>query len=610
MQAAETSMPPPPPVSMPLKRSHDASQRAGGGGFVVRVPKTDSVEVHRMRLHQQEAKRGDDAVMKEEETEPAGRVRAVKFQGTSGNSNSDSGTTPSGKDAGGQKEVQPAEVTLTLRAELHATAATAPTAPPAPPTPTWCGGRCASRKARIAAVVALLLVVLGATAGTVAGVLTASGGGPAPTPAPATEPGAVAAATTAASGWGLAPADEDVAATGATDGSSGAAPVAGQWNVFAGEPSLTCSATGPDFIRVCGIAGWTANALAASLRSQAGYASMVDAAGYASQFEPSCAFGVRVLTTCGVEHEAAASTDGGCTRAGGFAGTPPPPRPPPPSPPPSPAPPASPAAEPGMDVWIIAGQSNAVGANYLDPTPQSVCGTPLPGQLLMFPKSHRRWMDAKASIGYFSNGFNQEVFVDKAMGPEIEFGRALLNAGVVPSGKVGFIPTATTGSYLSDWMPPSDEQPQGGTEWNTMLAVVRQAMSAAGPGAVLKGVMWVQGEADGLGADTAASYGVRFTTFVGAMRKELAEYHARLPMVMGVMSAGERLLYYPYLEPIRAAQLVNDPATSPIVRVDLGNFEFYLEVLGGQTYMRHLSKWGQCDMGAAMARQWLTSGLQ
>jgi hypothetical protein len=51
---------------MPLKRSHDEIQRAGGGGFVVRVPKTDSVEVHRMRLHVQEAKRDDDAAMKDE----------------------------------------------------------------------------------------------------------------------------------------------------------------------------------------------------------------------------------------------------------------------------------------------------------------------------------------------------------------------------------------------------------------------------------------------------------------------------------------------------------------------------------------------------------------
>ncbi|KAG1654974.1 hypothetical protein FOA52_004561 [Chlamydomonas sp. UWO 241] len=231
----------------------------------------------------------------------------------------------------------------------------------------------------------------------------------------------------------------------------------------------------------------------------------------------------------------------------------------------------------------------------------------MPGQLLMYPMSQRRWMDAKINVGYFSLG----VTSTWSTGPEMEFGRTLIEAGVVPSGRVGFIPTAVGATYLAEWMPPWEWQPEGGELWVKLISVVREAMGKAGSGASLRGLIWVQGENDGRAQVDAETYGSRFATFVAGLRAELAPYNPRLPIVMGVMSTGPRLEWYTRLDVVRAAQLYDDPMTRPVVRVDMAIFSFYEQVFtGGVSKAIHLSKQGQCDMGAAMAKAWMASGLQ
>ena len=56
--------------------------------------------------------------------------------------------------------------------------------------------------------------------------------------------------------------------------------------------------------------------------------------------------------------------------------------------------------------------------------------------------------------------------------------------GISP--RVGFIPTAVGGTSLAAWSPPY------GTQWQQMVATVQGAMDAAGPGAKLRGMIWVQ----------------------------------------------------------------------------------------------------------------------
>lgn len=56
--------------------------------------------------------------------------------------------------------------------------------------------------------------------------------------------------------------------------------------------------------------------------------------------------------------------------------------------------------------------------------------------------------------------------------------------GISP--RVGLIPTAVGGTSLAAWSPPY------GTQWQQMVTAVQGAMDAAGPGARLRGMVWVQ----------------------------------------------------------------------------------------------------------------------
>eukprot|EP00955_Chlamydomonas_euryale_P061780 358171-Chlamydomonas_euryale.AAC.3 len=82
------------------------------------------------------------------------------------------------------------------------------------------------------------------------------------------------------------------------------------------------------------------------------------------------------------------------------------------------------------------------------PVPLCLCD-PVPSQ--------RVWHDAQPSVGYRSLGYPSSI-TDNSMGPDMMFGRTLLEMGGAPSGRVGFVPTAVSGSALDDWMPDKDNE--------------------------------------------------------------------------------------------------------------------------------------------------------
>ena len=171
------------------------------------------------------------------------------------------------------------------------------------------------------------------------------------------------------------------------------------------------------------------------------------------------------------------------------------------------------------------------------PTP---CTTPLPGQILMYPMSTRFWTDAVACPGCYSNG----NAISNAAGPEIAFGRELIRQGV--SSKVGFIPTAVGGTSLAgSWMPPN------GPQWQNMISTVQTGMKAAGPSAILRGLLWVQGETDGLNMMASAWYYPHFETFVNTMRAQFAQFTYNLPIISATMAASHRGLQFPFIGSVR-----------------------------------------------------------
>lgn len=136
-----------------------------------------------------------------------------------------------------------------------------------------------------------------------------------------------------------------------------------------------------------------------------------------------------------------------------------------------------------MDIWIVAGQSNAVGFNDLDYTPMPMpCGASMPGQMLMYPMSSHTWVDAHTCVGAISCG-NPDM--TDAIGPDMPFARALISMGI--SNRIGLIPTAVGGTSLAfSWRSPD------GPQWQDMVSTVQYAMAAAGPQAKLRGMLWVQ----------------------------------------------------------------------------------------------------------------------
>ena len=140
-----------------------------------------------------------------------------------------------------------------------------------------------------------------------------------------------------------------------------------------------------------------------------------------------------------------------------------------------------------MDVFIIAGQSNAAGKNEYDGQPMPPCANPIPSKLLMVPMSSNTWVDARPCAGAVSLG---QINNTLCIGPEMGLGHTLIDM-LNLSSVVGIIPTAVGSTTLAvDWKPYT------GGRWNAMIAAIRNAMSQAGSNARLRGFIWVQGETD------------------------------------------------------------------------------------------------------------------
>jgi hypothetical protein len=143
-----------------------------------------------------------------------------------------------------------------------------------------------------------------------------------------------------------------------------------------------------------------------------------------------------------------------------------------------------------------------------------------------------------------------------------------------------------------------------------MISTVQTGMAAAGPNAVLRGLIWVQGETDALALADSAWYYPHFQKFVEGMRAQFSQWTANLPIIMAVMSTTNRGLQFPFIGNVREAQAFINPNTPFIARVDMENFEFFSQDMGWGPQWTHLSKNGSCAMGTEMAKEWVASGFQ
>jgi len=162
------------------------------------------------------------------------------------------------------------------------------------------------------------------------------------------------------------------------------------------------------------------------------------------------------------------------------------------------------------DIWVIAGQSNAVGYGHGAVVDPPMLGVSVFGGDEVWRLATHPIFDPTET----RHPANRDGgWVD--VSPWLAFGTGIFTGAGVP---VGLIPAALGGSPLSAWDPGN---PEGAYLYENMLSLIDAA------GGRVAGMAWYQGESDA-NAELAATYLARFTRFVAAFR---ARCGAGLPVL-------------------------------------------------------------------------------
>jgi len=162
------------------------------------------------------------------------------------------------------------------------------------------------------------------------------------------------------------------------------------------------------------------------------------------------------------------------------------------------------------DLWVIAGQSNAVGYGRGPVVDPPAMGVSVFG-------GNEIWRMATHPI-FDPTGTKYPANRDPGWvgtSPWLAFGKEILQHAGVP---VGLIPTALGGSPLSAWDPGN---PDSAFLYDNMVNMIAAA------GGKVAGMVWYQGCTD-TNEELAPTYLARFTRFVEAFR---TQYGAELPVI-------------------------------------------------------------------------------
>jgi hypothetical protein len=171
----------------------------------------------------------------------------------------------------------------------------------------------------------------------------------------------------------------------------------------------------------------------------------------------------------------------------------------------------------GPNIYIIAGQSNAVGGAKIADLPDPDLAEPFPevpfAQTLNCP-------DDGVSPCLTDQGWGvleprQQSATSWVHGVELSLGRALYAAGAEP----WILKVATNGSGLAaDWHPDAHN---GARLYPRFLDSVAQRVAEAGPNARIRAIIWIQGNHDGNWPAEANSYRANLRHLVDAFRTDL-----------------------------------------------------------------------------------------
>lgn len=239
-----------------------------------------------------------------------------------------------------------------------------------------------------------------------------------------------------------------------------------------------------------------------------------------------------------------------------------------------------------IKLFILAGQSNMVGhgnATFLPPELREPIDR-------VYVLRAGRWSMLKPYPAQ-----RPQFGIDQAgFGPELTFGRAMAEA--YPQHVIGVVKVARGGTSMLAWSKDFDpvraEQEHDrspGPMYQVLIEALDQAM--AGRQCDVAGLIWMQGEADGLNADAAAAYRRRFERFLADLREHLDE--PNLPAVLGLTNAN-----HPHTSIVRQAKRELAVADSRIKLIDTVGLSKHTDQL-------HYDTAGQIELGRRFARGYL-----
>ena len=251
------------------------------------------------------------------------------------------------------------------------------------------------------------------------------------------------------------------------------------------------------------------------------------------------------------------------------------------------------------DVYFLAGQSNASGRGDASQIPA--------GSSLAEPQADVQFYWRK-TLNVTNGNLTQNTFLSLQpdsghgrnnpgsfpveFGPELGMGRTL--ADLFPDKNIAIIKYSHGGSNLhSDWGA-------GGTRYNTFISTVNDALgdiTAAGATFQLKGIVWVQGEADSGNATNAGNYAANLADLISRMRNDVFA-GAEAPFVLSRLSDNQYPTLSTNVRTVRTAQQQTADAMENVEWVDADDAAF--SVYSGTV---HFNANGITNLGNALGQQ-------
>lgn len=244
-----------------------------------------------------------------------------------------------------------------------------------------------------------------------------------------------------------------------------------------------------------------------------------------------------------------------------------------------------------LRVFLLGGQSNALGSNQIDPSK-----LPTSPVNLQLPREDIPYYHLGNNVIGAGNPYERVVGLQPItrFGPEITMGRGLADGladGVTTQVAVIKYARGATNLY-ENWKAGGDATQTGdGAAYQSFQTSVGEglaALAAKYPNAIIeiKGMLWVQGEWDAQQMSNAQNYQVNLTNFIADIR---LTFGADLPFIISRLSSGQTnaLLDAASLATVQAAQdavAAADPWAN-VINTDsfaLFNDELHFDELGLQ----------------------------